>query len=75
VDFVLRNKGKVKELIQVTYASERAELKEREIKPLIVASKELKCNNLFIITWDYENEIKEGGKKIKLIPLWKWLLQ
>ncbi|MGC9099627.1 MAG: ATP-binding protein, partial [Candidatus Micrarchaeia archaeon] len=69
VDFVLRNKDKVKELIQVTYASEKAELKERELKSLIVASKELKCNNLFIITWDYENEIKESGKKIKLIPL------
>jgi predicted AAA+ superfamily ATPase len=75
VDFVLRNKDKVKELIQVTYASEKAELKERELKSLIVASKELKCNNLFIITWDYENEIKESGKKIKLIPLWKWLLR
>jgi predicted AAA+ superfamily ATPase len=75
VDFVLRDKGKVKELIQVTYASEKAELKERETKSLIAASHELKCSSLFIITWDYEDEIKESGKKIKLIPLWKWLLQ
>jgi predicted AAA+ superfamily ATPase len=43
-DFVLRNKDKVKESIQATYASEKLELKEREIKSLIAASKELKCN-------------------------------
>ncbi|MGC8656883.1 MAG: ATP-binding protein [Thermoplasmata archaeon] len=75
VDFVLRNKSKVEELIQVTYASEKSELKERETKSLIAASHELKCNNLLIITWDYEGVIKESGKKIKFTPLWKWLLQ
>ena len=52
--------------------------KEREIKSLIKASKELKCSDLFIITMDYENEEffnqDNNKKKIRFVPLWKWLL-
>jgi hypothetical protein len=74
VDFVVKKGDSIKELIQVTYASEKSELRERETKSLIAASNELRCNNLLVITWDYEGETKEAGKRIRLIPLWKWLL-
>ena len=50
------------------------EIKEREINALLKSSKELRCNNLIVITWDYEAEEKTKGKKIKFIPLWRWLL-
>lgn len=62
------------QLIQVTYASNRDEIEKREFKSLIKSSEELKCNNLLIITWDYEDELKTQNKKIRCIPLWKWLL-
>ncbi len=75
VDFVLLDERRIKQLIQVTYASARDEVEEREIKALLKASKELSCNRLIIITWDYNDiEIKDG-KKIEYIPLWKWLLE
>lgn len=72
VDFIVKNEKDL-ELIQVTYAS-GGEVEEREITSLIRASKELNSDNLLIITWDYEAEDKFKGKKIKFIPLWKWLL-
>ena len=75
VDFVIKQGLKVKQLIQVTYASDRDEIDEREIKALLKASEELKCKNLLVITWDYENEERIKGKKIKFMPLWKWLLK
>ena len=75
VDFVIKEGLKVTELIQVTYASGKDEVPEREIKALIKASGELKCDNLTIITYDYEDEGIFDGKKIKFIPLWKWLLK
>jgi predicted AAA+ superfamily ATPase len=75
VDFVLKEGLKVKQLIQVTYASSKDEVEKREIEALIKASKELKCKNLLVITWDYEDELKAGNKKIAFIPLWKWLLE
>ncbi len=74
VDFVLKEGLKVKQLIQVCYSLEDEETRKREIKGLLKASKELKCNNLLIITWDEEDEIKQENKLIKVIPLWKWLL-
>ena len=74
VDFVVREGLRVKELVQVTYASGIDEMNRREIKGLLKASKELKCKDLSVITWDYEGEEKAKGKEIKFIPLWKWLL-
>lgn len=75
VDFVLRRGIKVLKLIQVTYASDKNGINEREVKNLLLASEELRCNNLLVITWDYEAEEKIKGKKIRFIPLWKWLLK
>ena len=75
VDFVFTEGEKIRQLIQVTYTSARDEIEKREIKALLKASEELNCNNLLVITWDYENEEMINKKKIKYIPLWKWLLR
>ena len=75
VDFVVKEGVNIKELIQVTYASSRDEIEKREIKSLLKASDELKCKNLKIITWDYEDKLVVDDKEIKCIPLWKWLLK
>lgn len=74
VDFVLKEGLKVKQLIQVTYSSDRDEIERREIKSLLKSSEELKCKDLLIITWDYEDEIYINDTKIRCLPLWKWLL-
>lgn len=79
VDFVVQKNTKIKELIQVCYDIEELSVRKREIRSLILASKELKCANLLIITCDYEAEKNEEWfgikRKIKFIPLWKWLLK
>ena len=75
VDFVLKNGDQIKQLLQVSYDLSAQETRRRETTALLRASKSLRCNNLVIITWDYEGEIKESGKSIKCIPLWKWLLK
>ena len=75
VDFIIKEGLNIKQLIQVTYASNKDEIEKREIKALIKASEILKCKDLLIITWDYEDEIKINSKTIKCIPLWKWLLE
>jgi len=75
VDFVIKEKHNIKQLIQVCYDVSNYTTKERELKSLIKASKELRCDNLYIITWDYEAEEKHKEKTIKFIPLWKWLLE
>ena len=75
VDFVLKDGPGVKQLIQVTYSSGRDEINRREIRSLLKASAELGCKELLVITWDYEDELVVDGKRIKCLPLWKWLLE
>jgi predicted AAA+ superfamily ATPase len=75
VDFIIKSGGKVKQLIQVCYNIEDFDTKEREISALVKASKELDCSDLTVITWDYEGVEKHDGRRIRFLPLWKWLLE
>ena len=75
IDFLLEDSGNVKQLIQVTYASERDSINQREIDNLIIGASKLNCNNLLVITWDYEANEAINGRRIRFIPLWKWLLK
>ena len=74
VDFVITEGLKVKNLIQVCYDIDNYDTKKREIKALLKSSKELRCKNLSIITYDKEGEEKIYNRKIKYLPLWKYLL-
>jgi len=74
VDFVIKDGKSIALLIQVTNISSKREIGERELDSLLRASEELRCNNLLVITYDYEDEEKISGKKIRFIPLWKWLI-
>jgi predicted AAA+ superfamily ATPase len=69
IDFLVKEKNKI-QLIEVAY-----EFDEEHKKKLMKAMDELKLKESICITWDEENEVGEKGKKIKLIPLWKWLLK
>ncbi|MBI5399016.1 ATP-binding protein [Candidatus Saganbacteria bacterium] len=73
VNFVVRAKEQVKELIQVTYATSLAEVAERETKGLIKAARELKCSNLTVVTWEVETHSVVDGLTINYVPLWRWL--
>jgi len=74
VDFITRKGRVVDSLIQAAYSLDAPGVKEREVKALIEASGELRCDNLSVITWDHEETVNERGKKINFIPLWKWLV-
>jgi len=78
IDFVVKEGLKIRQLIQVCYDLKDENTKKREIRALLHASKELKCNDLLIISEDTEGEeeIEWFGMKkiIKFQTLWKWLL-
>ncbi|MDG6931759.1 MAG: ATP-binding protein [Nitrososphaerota archaeon] len=76
VDFLIKDGPAVSELIQVTLASAKREIKDSEIDNLITASKLLRCSTLSVITWDYDSvETVKAGKQIRFVPLWKWLTE
>ncbi len=80
VDFLIKEEGKIKRLIQVTHANNFDEIDKREIRALIHAHELFKTYRpeLIVITWDYEDEkiVSWFNKKAKItfVPLWKWLL-
>ncbi len=78
VDFIIKNESKISQLIQVCYDISDSDTKKREIKSLLKASRDLKCDNLLVINQDYSGEeyLEWFGikRKVNFIPLWKWLL-
>jgi len=79
VDFIIKKDTKINQLIQVCYDITDPDTKKREIKTLLKCSKDLKCNNLLVINQDYSGEenLEWFGikRKVKFMPLWKWLLE
>jgi predicted AAA+ superfamily ATPase len=74
IDFIIKNRDSITQLIQVTYASDKNEINPRELESFKVGAFELKCDNMLVITWDYEATTLVNEKTIVFIPLWKWLL-
>ncbi|MBU3923618.1 MAG: ATP-binding protein [Nanoarchaeota archaeon] len=76
VDFVVKKELKIVELIQVCYDM-NPKVKEREVRALVKAGKELKCKKLTVITKDYEGREKVDWFGIKaeveFVALWRWL--
>jgi len=74
VDFVVKEGEVVKQLIQVT-PELTPENEKREIGNLLRAGKSLGCNNLAVITWDQEGVVEKDGKRIRILQLWRWLIE
>lgn len=74
VDFAVVEDGIVSELIQVSYSLDEPETFEREVSALMSASEKLNCDSLTIINWERDDTIEVEGKKVRLVPLWKFLL-
>jgi len=76
IDFIIKEGKKISSIIQVCNNLSNTETKSREINSLITSLNQFKLNEGIIITneSDYKEE-KIEGKTIKMIPLWKWLLE
>lgn len=75
VDFVVKEGLKPTELIQVCWDIEDPNTKKRELTGLLEGMRKFKLNQGLVITEDLEGEETFEDKKIRFIPLWKWLLR
>lgn len=78
-DFIIKEKNKIVEVIQVANDLISPETEKREINWLIDAMKHYSLSDWIILTYETEKEIEIKNKnwdfKIKIIPIWKWLLR
>ena len=72
-DFIIKEKNKISLVIQVCF-NLSDENKEREIKGLLEAMKKFKLDEGLIVTFDQEDLFEIEGKKIKVQPFWKYML-
>src|SRR3989344_5404460 len=72
-DFIIQEKDKVVQAIQVTETLS-SENEKREVNGILEAMNKFKLEEGTIITLDEEKMIEAEGKKISVIPAWKWLL-
>ena len=58
--------------IEVKY---KTKINVKEIRGILEFMRKFELSKGLVVTKDYENEERIKGKKIKFIPLWKWLLK
>ena len=76
VDFVVVERMKIKQLIQVTYdfKSPSAKLYSREIGGLLKGSADTGCDNLLLIMMTGDSTtIEAGGKRVRTVTAAEWL--
>ena len=73
-DFIIKDKTKITEAIQVCYSLNKNN-KEREIAGLIEAMEKFNLKKGIIITYEQAEEINIKDKKIYVLPIYKWLLE
>ncbi|MEW5896622.1 MAG: ATP-binding protein [Nanoarchaeota archaeon] len=72
-DFVLKERGRISQAIQVCYSLNEKN-KERELKGLLEAMDYFKLKEGIMLTYEQEDKLTIKNKKIKIVPVWKWLL-
>lgn len=73
-DFVVKEREKIIEAVQVCYKLDDSN-KERELTGLLEAMNKFHLKEGLILTYDQTDEFKIKGKKIIVMPTWKWLLE
>lgn len=73
-DFVIRKNNQIIQAIQVALNISDEKLKNREIDGLIEAMNTYGLKEGFIITENDQSTLEVETFQIKIIPIWKWLL-
>ena len=74
VDFVVCDKGKALELIQVAYEIDSPKTYERETSSLVKASEALHCDHLTLIALTPTHDVTKDGKAIHIVSALEWLM-
>lgn len=74
VDFYARIEGK-EYLVNVSYIIENEKTRKRELDGLIEAMEYFQLDTAYLITKDEESVVEIEGKKVYILPLYKYLLE
>ncbi len=72
VDFFVPDEGLG---VQVSYSIDDDDTKKREVKALTALNNYLPLKTAVLVTKNSEDTIIEDGLEIKVVPVWKWILE
>lgn len=72
-DFIAKEGARIREAMQVCYSLDEKN-REREVNGLLEAMDKFKLNKGLLLTYEQEDEINIKGRKITVMPVWKWLI-
>ncbi|MCX6873377.1 MAG: ATP-binding protein [Verrucomicrobia bacterium] len=77
-DFVVQEGLAIRQIVQVSLATADPKTRQREIRGLCKASRDLGCGDLLLLTEKEEGRMEETWEgsvyPIRTMPVWKWLL-
>jgi hypothetical protein len=74
-DFLVKENDQIREAIQVSLSLEDQDTRNREIAGLMYALEKYHLEQGLLITLNEEGIIESGKKQIRILPLWRWLLE
>jgi len=75
VDFLAEDSGGSRELVQVCADLEAPSTRQRELRALEEGMKETACEKATVITMREEGSAEVGGRTVRIVPAWRWLLE
>jgi len=74
-DFVVKEKSKIVEAIQVSWSIESESTYNRELAGLLDAVNTYGLNEGLILTESMERDVEVEGVRVSVKPVWKWMLE
>ena len=74
-DFVVCKGNHVVQAIQVSYDISAEKTRKREIKGLLLAAEQTKCDNLLLLTDHESGATEETGHLIRIQPVYEWSIE
>lgn len=64
-----------RELVQVCADLEAPSTRQRELRALEEGLRETACENATVVTLREEGSAEVGGRTVRIVPAWRWLLE
>lgn len=74
VDFVWIDGEGTRRIVQVSYSLANPETRKRELRGLTEAMDEMGVAHGTVVTFGEEESLEDGGKKIDVVPAWRFLV-
>lgn len=74
-DFLVRRGARIEEAVQSSVELRKGVNEEREVRGITEAAQLFKLKTGTILTKNQEDTFKKDGVTIKLMPVWRWLLE